>query len=74
MTETLDCGCSITFRDDGQVCAIGLCAAHDGLFSENKSFKQLALDLHHQTFQDKTAKLVAAKAAKAEAAAAKAEA
>lgn len=46
--EKFECGCSITFGDAGEVRAVNVCD-ECGVFSEDKSLKQLSLDIiHHQ--------------------------
>lgn len=52
-TEKFPCGCAVDFRPDGQIGGVVVCEKHADVFSENKSLKQLALDIHHQQLQDK---------------------
>lgn len=54
--ENFTCGCSISFRDDGQVGAVSCCDAHANVFSEHKSLRQMAIDMQHQHLRDKHCK------------------
>lgn len=52
--EKFDCGCSITFGTQGEVRAVNVCDTHDqAVFSEHKSLRQLANDIHHQQSKEK---------------------
>lgn len=53
-TDKFDCGCSITMNDQGQVTGVECCPA-SGVFSENKSLRQLALDIHDHQMKAKIA-------------------
>lgn len=52
-TETLPCGCVLSFGAKGDIRGVVTCTAHDGLFSEDKSLKQLVMDIQHQTLTSK---------------------
>lgn len=51
--ETFADGSEITFDDHGRVRAVTLADCCEHLFSEDKSLKQLALDLHHEQLKRK---------------------
>jgi hypothetical protein len=54
MTETFPCGCTITFGKLGEVRAVNVCDGC-GIFSEDKSLRQLTIDIHHKQLQIKHA-------------------